>query len=212
MYDKKRNRWRINGKNNKSLGTTKSREDAISNLEALEGGTHKSQSGNFKDHRMRGGSGRVSAASTTVYAQPTRGGNYKGRGNNLKRTAPEKIVSKDCSPTKLARKLINQDCQDAPKLQGALTSVCDYASRLKHKVGILKSQVTSLSRLLVSARKPVEVRQSSRLTTAPTQRIGVEREEIDNLEERVLMCLNKAVKERGRINQKERDQMRETLA
>jgi hypothetical protein len=108
VYDKKGNRWRINDKNNKSIGTRKSREDAISDLEALEGGTHKSQSGNFKDHRMRGGSGRVSAASTTVYAQPTREGNYKGRGNNLKRTAPEKIVAKDCSPTKLARKLINQ--------------------------------------------------------------------------------------------------------
>jgi hypothetical protein len=67
-------------------------------------------------------------------------------------------------------------------------------------------------RSVVEQCKPVEVRQSSRLTTAPTQRIEVEREEIDNLEERVLMCLNKAVKERGRINQKERDQMRETLA
>jgi hypothetical protein len=111
VYDKKGNRWRINDKNNKSIGTRKSREDAISELEALEGGTHKSQSGNFKDHRMRGGSGRVSAASTTVYAQPTREGNYKGRGNNLKRTAPEKIVAKDCSPTKLARKLINQCTQ-----------------------------------------------------------------------------------------------------
>ena len=79
---------------------------------------------------MRGGSGRVSAASTTVYAQPTREGNYKGRGNNLKQIAPEKIVAKDCSSTKLARKLINQDCQDVPKLQDALTSVCYYASRL----------------------------------------------------------------------------------
>ena len=64
-------------------------------------------------------------------------------------------------------------------------------------------------RSIVEQCKPVEVRQSSRLTTAPTQRIEVEREEIDNLEERVLMCLNKAVKKRERINQKERDQMRE---
>ena len=141
---------RLSENGNKSIGTRKSKEAAMKDLQDLEDGTHKSQIHEFKDHRQVS-SGRILSQAPQQYAEPTRKGNYKGRGNNLKRSAAaQKIAPSDTNPAKKARDLIKTYCQDPGRLQTALVNVCDYTSRRKQQVGALQSKVTSLSRFLAS--------------------------------------------------------------
>ena len=115
VYDSKGARWRIYDSKSKSIGSRKSRDYAKDDLAALELGSHKSQT---KGAGAGGAAGRQSdrlgAAPTVAYAEPTRDGNYVGRGN--KRPQPYEPRLQPVSPTKRAQVLLDRDCTDPVKL------------------------------------------------------------------------------------------------
>lgn len=85
VHDAKLARWGLFTSKNKRIGNRKALEDVVTDLEALDAGTHKSQ---FKDHtqptQQLKASTRIASNKTVAYAPPTREGNYIGRGNKRK--------------------------------------------------------------------------------------------------------------------------------
>ena len=145
----KQNIWRISTATKQSIGSRRSREDAIRDLSDLDAGCHKSQKKAPKPVATKQ-SARIAAAPTESYVESqSRDGNWKaGAGRGHKRPIQAALKPEDTSPTKHARDLLAKDCKDVSKLRASLQSMVDHASKLKQRCRLLVSKVATLSRWL----------------------------------------------------------------
>lgn len=158
VYDAKLDRWSICSRTEqckmKRIGSRKSREDAIDDLQLLEAGTHKSQTKAAVPSIGTRTSERASATTAThVPHAQVREGNWKagtGRGNKLPPQSQSQLDLEDSKMQK-AQLLLKDGCQDPSKLRASLQMMVDYATQLKQRCRALVSKVATLSRLVAGS-------------------------------------------------------------